>query len=329
MPDDDITWHDLVRGEVTFAAKDVPDFVVRARQRRPAVHARQPGRRRPDADHARAARRGPAVLDAAPDRAVPRADRHRCHRPGAAVRPPALRHGRGQQEAVQARSAVVAERLPRGRLPARGAAELPRAARLVHRPGPRRVLAGRDGRRVRRRRRQRQSCSIRPEEARRDQRHAHPRCSSRPTSPAGCRSRRTRRASPTRTAWWRRLHRWCRSGCTPSARASTSSASCSSATRSSGSTRPRRPSSSATPGARSCARRCPRSQRSTDWTAAQLEAALKATLVDGLGLKPRNAFGPLRVAVTGRAVSPPLFESMELLGRERSIRRLEAGLVAG
>ena len=40
----------------------------------------------------------------------------------------------------------------------------------------------------------------------------------------------------------------------------------------------------------------------------------KAALVDGLGLKPRQAFGPVRVAVTGRTVSPPLYESMELLG---------------
>ena len=48
-------------------------------------------------------------------------------------------------------------------------------------------------------------------------------------------------------------------------------------------------------------------------------------LVEGLGLKPRNAFGPVRVAVTGRRVSPPLFESLELLGRERSLGRLQRG----
>ncbi len=60
----------------------------------------------------------------------------------------------------------------------------------------------------------------------------------------------------------------------------------------------------------------------TDWTAAEIEAALKGALVDGLGLKPRRAFGPVRVAVTGSTVSPPLFESLELLGRERSLRRL-------
>jgi glutamyl-tRNA synthetase len=58
------------------------------------------------------------------------------------------------------------------------------------------------------------------------------------------------------------------------------------------------------------------------WDTATIEAALRAALVDGLGLKPRNAFGPVRVAITGKTVSPPLFESMELLGRERSMRRL-------
>jgi glutamyl-tRNA synthetase len=63
-----------------------------------------------------------------------------------------------------------------------------------------------------------------------------------------------------------------------------------------------------------------------DWSAAAIESALRAALVDGLGLKPRNAFGPVRVAVTGRTVSPPLFESLELLGKERSLARLDAVL---
>jgi glutamyl-tRNA synthetase len=58
------------------------------------------------------------------------------------------------------------------------------------------------------------------------------------------------------------------------------------------------------------------------WTAPAIEAALRTALVDSLGLKPKNAFGPVRVAVTGRAVSPPLFESLELLGRDRTIARL-------
>jgi glutamyl-tRNA synthetase len=60
----------------------------------------------------------------------------------------------------------------------------------------------------------------------------------------------------------------------------------------------------------------------TDWTAVAIEAALKGALVEDLGLKPRKAFGPIRVAATGASISPPLFESLELLGRERSVQRL-------
>ncbi len=60
------------------------------------------------------------------------------------------------------------------------------------------------------------------------------------------------------------------------------------------------------------------------WTTAAIDEALRAALVEELGLKPRNAFGPVRVAVTGRRVSPPLFESLELLGRDRSLNRLRS-----
>jgi glutamyl-tRNA synthetase len=58
-----------------------------------------------------------------------------------------------------------------------------------------------------------------------------------------------------------------------------------------------------------------------EWTTAAIEEALRAKLVEELGLKPRNAFGPVRVAVTGRRISPPLFESLELLGRDISLAR--------
>ena len=60
------------------------------------------------------------------------------------------------------------------------------------------------------------------------------------------------------------------------------------------------------------------------WTAEDVQETLQAALVDRLGLKPRVAYGPVRVAVTGRTVSPPLFESIELLGRERTLERLRA-----
>jgi glutamyl-tRNA synthetase len=61
-----------------------------------------------------------------------------------------------------------------------------------------------------------------------------------------------------------------------------------------------------------------------EWTTPAIETALKDALVEGLGRKPRQAFGPVRVAVSGRTVSPPLYESMELLGRERTLDRLTA-----
>jgi glutamyl-tRNA synthetase len=60
------------------------------------------------------------------------------------------------------------------------------------------------------------------------------------------------------------------------------------------------------------------------WDTASIDAALRQALVEDLGIKPRNAFGPVRVAVTGRRISPPLFESLELLGRERSLARLHS-----
>ena len=116
-------------------------------------------------------------------------------------------------------------------------------------------------------------------------------------------------------SWWPPPRRWCRSGSAtlveaaellgvPARRPTTTSSS----------TRPPR-------------RRCcgagrepvldaavPSLAELRQWTTADIEEALQAALVDGLGLKPRVAFGPVRVAVTGRTVSPPLFESIELLG---------------
>ena len=62
------------------------------------------------------------------------------------------------------------------------------------------------------------------------------------------------------------------------------------------------------------------------WSHGEIESALRKALIEGLGLKPRNAFGPVRIAVTGSHISPPLFESMELLGKERSMARLESAV---
>lgn len=53
-----------------------------------------------------------------------------------------------------------------------------------------------------------------------------------------------------------------------------------------------------------------------------IQSALRARLVDELGIKPKFAFAPVRVGITGQRVSPPLFESMEILGRDSSLKRI-------
>jgi glutamyl-tRNA synthetase len=64
----------------------------------------------------------------------------------------------------------------------------------------------------------------------------------------------------------------------------------------------------------------------TTWTHEAIESALRAALIDELGLKPRIAFGAVRIAATGSHISPPLFESMELLGKEASLSRINAAI---
>ena len=64
----------------------------------------------------------------------------------------------------------------------------------------------------------------------------------------------------------------------------------------------------------------------TTWTHESIEAALRSSLIEDMGLKPRIAFGAVRIATTGSTISPPLFESMELLGKNASLARIRAGL---
>nr|WP_106506982.1 glutamate--tRNA ligase [Brachybacterium timonense] len=61
-----------------------------------------------------------------------------------------------------------------------------------------------------------------------------------------------------------------------------------------------------------------------DFQASRLEEVLRGAIVEDMGIKPRLAFGPLRSAISGRRVSPPLFESMELLGKASSLARLRS-----
>lgn len=66
-----------------------------------------------------------------------------------------------------------------------------------------------------------------------------------------------------------------------------------------------------------------------DWTAENIQAALRTALVEEMGIKPRLAFGPVRTAVSGRRISPPLFESMVILGKDSSLARIRAFRNAG
>jgi len=62
------------------------------------------------------------------------------------------------------------------------------------------------------------------------------------------------------------------------------------------------------------------------WSHESIEAALRASLIEEMGHKPRIAFGAVRIATTGSTISPPLFESMELLGKEACLARISAAI---
>ena len=60
-----------------------------------------------------------------------------------------------------------------------------------------------------------------------------------------------------------------------------------------------------------------------DWTTENIETALREDLVGKLGIKPRFAFNPVRLGTSGQQVSPPLFESLDILGKDESLARLK------
>jgi glutamyl-tRNA synthetase len=62
----------------------------------------------------------------------------------------------------------------------------------------------------------------------------------------------------------------------------------------------------------------------SEWSEISIESALRGELIEKMGLKPRVAFTPVRIAVTGSHISPPLFESLALLGKTRTLRRISA-----
>ncbi|MFT4147548.1 MAG: glutamate--tRNA ligase [Micrococcaceae bacterium] len=59
------------------------------------------------------------------------------------------------------------------------------------------------------------------------------------------------------------------------------------------------------------------------WNTDNIQQALRSALIEDMGLKPRLAFGPFRTALSGRRISPPLFESMEILGKDSTLNRIQ------
>ena len=331
----DWTFTDLVRGDITFGAENVQDFVIVRANGQPLYTLTNP------TDDALMGithvLRGEDLLqlDAAADRAVRgvRPDRRR-RRLHAGVRPPAVRHGRGQPQAVQARPGVEPARLPRPGLPARGPAQLPGAARLVDRRRPRHLHPRRDGRGVRDRPGQPQPGAVRPAKKCEAINGSHVRLLPTEEISRPARARTSRRPG------------WSATRSTPDQAARLDAAVPLVHERMTLLTeavdmlrflfvsddefadrrgRPRQAARRRRARRRPCRARGARGAGGVDDRVHRGRAA--GALIDGLGLKPRVAFGPVRVAVTGSRISPPLFESLELLGRETTLRRLAAVLV--
>ncbi|MEK8172706.1 glutamate--tRNA ligase family protein [Streptomyces sp. M19] len=308
----------------------MPDYgIVRANGA--PVHAREPRRRRPDGDHARAARRGPAVLHPAPGRAVPRARRHRRgQRRRARFRSSAVRDGEGNKKLSkrdpQSSLNLYRERgfLPEGLLnylsllgwslaedrDIFSMEEMVAAFDIADVSGnPARFDLKKCGRSTR--------CIC--GRCRRGVRHP-PRPLPPGRGPAPRRAERrtarpARRGGPAHPgahghAWRGRRHARLplrEAGGLPARRGG----------RRQGADRGR---PTGPGGERQDPRRAGGVRRRADPGRPAREPG------GGPGHQAQFAFTPLRVAVTGRRVSPPLFESMELLGREETLRRLRAAL---
>ena len=138
------------------------------------------------------------------------------------------------------------------------------------------------------------------------------------------RRRRDADHAPARRRSSSRPRRSCRSASACSARRPACSASSSPMPRARvRRRRPRRPPRRRRLGARRRPRRARPAARRRRGRTTEIEEALRGALIDGLGLKPRVAFGPVRTAISGRRVSPPLFESMQILGKVDSLARID------
>ena len=311
MPDEGVTgWDDAVRGRIEF-----PNDAARGRRDRPLgrppdVQLRLAGRGHGRRDHARDPRRRPhlehAEADPDPARARPRAARLRARR--AASSAPTARSSRSATAPSRSTSSASAGYLPE--------ALVNFLALIGWAPDGETTIMSRDEivERFTPRGGEPEPRDVRLRQARLDERRLHPRPRAARRSPTGRRASSASRGSTGRRSGCARWRRSCRrrSGGSARSRASSGSSSVTSSPIRRCSTRA------------SSAPRTLRSRTLEPWTAETIEAALKA-LCEELGEKPRTVFAPIRVAVTGSRVSPGLYESLELLGRDVALERLRRG----
>ena len=310
MPDDGVTgWDDAIKGRIEFPNAELEDLVLVRSDGRPTYNFASPLEDWLDGithvirgdDHVSNTPKQIHVLRALGAEAA-----------GVRARPERERRRRAQ--ALEATRRDLGRRVPDGRISPRGAHELPRAPRL----GAGRRDDDHDPRRADRallaRARRLQPGGLRLCEARLDERRLPARARPPRTTPSACSaSSASRKATSGRRSACARRFRSCRrrSGASTSFPASRASSS----TRSSPT---RRCSTSAF-----LARAEPALAATEPWTADEIETRLKE-LCDELGEKPRTVYLPIRVAVTGSRVSPGLYESLELLGKDESLRRIHA-----
>ena len=318
MPDEPITFTDLVRGELTFTPENVPDYgIVRANGAPLYTLVNPVDDALMEITHVL---RGEDLLSSTPRQiALYKA----LIELGIAKAVPAFGHlpyvmGEGNKKLSKRDPQASPQPLPRARLPPRGPAQLPLAARLVALRRPGRLLDRRDGRGVRHRGRQRQPGPLRPEEGRGDQRRPHPaagreglrrglrpwlRAPHAPWAPEGFDRRSWEAIAP---------HAQTRLTVLSDITANVDFLFLDGARRGRGVL-----DEGDEGGLRRPAAHGPREAGRRDWTSA--EALKDAVLAAGEehGLKLGKAQAPVRVAVTGRTVGLPLFESLEILGGRR------------
>ena len=277
------------------------------RRQRPLQLRGRRGRRR-RRDHPRRPRRGPP-LQHAQAAAGDRGDGRRA----AALRAPAAAARAGRQEALQAPRRRVGAGAARRRLPARGGAQLPRAARLGR---PRRrdhPLHRGAGRALRHRARLAQPRAVRRAEAALDERPLHPRAGRRGAHAAARALHRPRAGLRDAVEISREKIQtledfWPLAGSSSTGRPTT---------------RRHARSGSPTEAPRRCAMRAPRWTASSRSTSSGSSRRCAASSSGGAASRS-EVYQPLRVALAGTTVSPGIFETLAVLGRDEALRRIDA-----